>query len=230
VTSITFRAYRCAVLAGVCLWLSGAPSGFAQTTGTAAQAPAATATAEDIIGKLQQGGYVVYIRHTETDSATKDGDLSDLSDCSKQRILSKTGQENAVKLGEAIKAVKLPADPVLTSQFCRAKETAKLMGFDSAVETPDINSDNGEPVVSKEESQRRAAALRKLLATPPAAGKNTVIVGHVPNIREAAGQDYNSMKEGEIAVFAPKAGEPGYDAVGRVTPDALKTLAQTASK
>jgi phosphohistidine phosphatase SixA len=228
VTSITSRAYRCAVLAGVCLWLNGAPSGFAQTTGTAAQAPAASA--EDIIGKLQQGGYVVYIRHTQTDSATKDGDLSDLSDCSKQRILSKTGQEDAVKLGEAIKAVKVPVDQVLVSQFCRAKETAKLMGFESALETPDINSDNGEPVVSKEESQRRAAALRKLLATPTAAGKNTVIVGHVPNIREAAGQDYNSMKEGEIAVFAPKQGEPGYDAVGRVTPDALKTLAQTASK
>jgi phosphohistidine phosphatase SixA len=212
----------------MCLWLGGTHSSVAQTTGTATDAPAATA--EDILGKLQKGGYVIYIRHTQTDSATKDGDLSNMSDCSKQRILSKEGQDSAVKLGEAFKAVKIPLDAVVTSQFCRAKETAKLMGFESASESADLNNDSGEPAVSKDESERRGAALRKLLGTSPAAGKNTLIVGHVPNIRAAAGLDFANMKEGEFAVFEPKQSEPGFEAVGRVTPDGLHKLAQTASK
>ena len=227
-TNITSRAFLCATLAGLCLWLSGAPSSFAQTTGMTTEAPAATE--QEVLGKLHKGGYVIYLRHTQTDSATKDGDLANMSDCSKQRILSKEGQENAAKLGAAFKAVKIPVDAVITSQFCRAKETAKLMGFESASETVDLNNDTGEPAVSKGESERRGAALRKLLGTAPAAGKNTLIVGHVPNLRAAAGLDFANVKEGEFVVFAPKNGEPGFEAVGRVTAEGLQKLAQTASK
>jgi phosphohistidine phosphatase SixA len=216
------------MLAAACLWVSGTSSSFAQTTGTAAEAPAPAAG--DILGKLHKGGYVLYVRHLQTDGSTKDGDLSNMSDCSKQRILSKEGQENAVKLGEAFKAVKIPVEAVVTSQFCRARETAKLMGFDKATESADLNNDSGEPAVSKDESERRGAALRKLLAVAPAAGKNTIIIGHVPNLRTAAGLDFANMKEGEFAVFAPKQDDPGFESVGRVTPDALHKLAQTASK
>jgi phosphohistidine phosphatase SixA len=183
-----------------------------------------------LLGNVTMPGYVVYVRHTQTDSNTKDGDLSNMSDCSKQRILSKEGQENAVKLGEAFKAVKIPYSVVLSSQFCRAKETAKLMGFKKVTENADLNNDSGEPAVSKEESERHGAALRKLLGKAPAAGKNTVIIGHVPNLRTAAGLDFANMKEGEFAVFASNKGEPGFEAVGRINPDALQKLAQTASK
>jgi len=228
VISITSHAGRCAMLAAACLWVGGTHAGFAQTTGTAVEAPAPAAA--DILGKLHKGGYVLYVRHLQTDGSTKDGDLSNMSDCSKQRILSKEGQENAVKLGEAFKAVKIPVEAVVTSQFCRARETAKLMGFDKATESADLNNDSGEPAVSKDESERRGAALRKLLAVAPAAGKNTIIIGHVPNLRTAAGLDFANMKEGEFAVFAPKQDDPGFESVGRVTPDALHKLAQTASK
>ena len=96
--SIATRAGRCTMLAAVSIWLGGTHSSFAQTTDKAAAAPAATAG--DILKKLRKGGYVVYVRHTQTDSNTKDGDLSNVSDRSKQRILSKEGQDNAVKLGE----------------------------------------------------------------------------------------------------------------------------------
>jgi phosphohistidine phosphatase SixA len=228
VISITSHSGRFALLAAACLWIGGTHSGFAQTTSTAAEAPAPTAGG--ILGKLNKGGYVLYVRHTQTDSSTKDGDLSNMSDCSKQRILSKEGQESAAKLGESFKAAKIPVQAVVTSQFCRAKETAKLMGFDQATENADLNNDSGEPAVSKDESERRGAALRKLLAAAPAAGKNTVIIGHVPNIKTAAGLDFANMKEGEFAIFEPKQDDPGYETIGRVTPDALHKIAQTASK
>jgi phosphohistidine phosphatase SixA len=187
-----------------------------------------SADTKELLAKIKEGGYVVYLRHTETDSATKDTDLSDMSNCATQRVLSGEGREHAKKLGEAVAALKIPVGTVITSRFCRAKETAKLMGFTETRELGDLDNDSGEPLVAKDESQRRAAALRKLLGTPAAEGKNTLIVGHVPNMREAVSLDYAKMKEGEIAVFAPKAGDPAYDEVGRILPVELLSAASSA--
>jgi phosphohistidine phosphatase SixA len=153
-----------------------------------------------------------------------------MSNCSTQRVLSDKGREHAKMLGDAVTALKIPVGTVITSRFCRAKETAKLMGFTETTETGDLDNDSGEPLVTKEESQRRAAALRKLLAAPAAADKNTLIVGHVPNMREAVGLDYAKMKEGEMAVFASKAGDPGYDEVGRIISEDLRGAAKMAGK
>jgi phosphohistidine phosphatase SixA len=203
------------------------PSALPVTVQAAEQPAAETA---ELLNKLRSGGYIVYIRHTETDSATSDTDFSDMSDCSKQRVLSDKGREHATKLGNAVKALSIPVGTVVTSRFCRAKETAKLMGFGAATETADLDNDSGEPLVAKDESTRRAAALRKMLTVAPEAGKNTVLVGHVPNVREAVGLDYAKMKEGEIAIFQPKDGDPGYGEVGRVKPDQLLSAATTAAK
>jgi hypothetical protein len=38
------------------------------------------------------------------------------------------------------------------------------------------------------------------------------------------------MKEGELAVFAPADGEPGYEPVGRIMRDALLESVKSASK
>ena len=53
---------------------------------------------------------------------------------------------------------------------------------------------------SEAEEQERAAALRRLLATPPAPGTNIVLVGHLFNIQAAAGI---GLAEGEAAIFRP---------------------------
>jgi broad specificity phosphatase PhoE len=211
-------------------WQTNGPAS-AQTTGAVNDEATATEGNDELIQKLQAGGYVIYLRHTETDSATEDSDLSDMSDCSKQRLLSEEGRENAKQIGEAFKSLKIPVASVTTSLFCRAKETAALMGFDKAVETGDIDNDSGEPKVTKEESERRTAALRKLLAdAEPPAGQNILIVGHVPNIRNAVALEYAKMKEGELAVFAPADGEPGYEPVGRIMREALLESVKSASK
>ena len=76
--------------------------------------------------------------------------------------------------------MKIPVAAVVSSQFCRAKETAKLMGFKKVTENADLNNDSGEPAVNKAESECRGAALRKLLGKAPVAGKNTVIIGMCP--------------------------------------------------
>jgi phosphohistidine phosphatase SixA len=183
----------------------------------------------EAIEKLRAGGYIVYVRHTQTDSKTEDKDLSDMSNCAGQRVLSDQGRDNAAKLGEAIKALAVPVGDVITSQFCRAKETAKLMKLEITKETADLNNDSGDPFVTKPESDRRGAALRKLLAAAPAQGKNTLIVGHVPNLRNAVSLDYANMKEGEIAIFAPKKDDPGFEPVARITQGELQNFAKLAA-
>jgi phosphohistidine phosphatase SixA len=145
-------------------------------------------------------------------------------------VLSDLGRENAAKLGEAFKALAIPLGDVITSQFCRSKDTAKLMKLEITKELSDLNNDSGEPFVTKEESARRGDALRKLLGVAPPPGKNTLVVGHVPNVRNAISLDYANMKEGEIAVFKAKDGDPGFELVARITQDELQNAAKLAAK
>jgi phosphohistidine phosphatase SixA len=124
----------------------------------------------------------------------------------------------------------MPLGDVITSQFCRAKDTARLMNLEITKETADLNNDSGEPFVTKDESERRGAALRQLLAAAPKAGKNTLIVGHVPNLRNAVSLDYANMKEGEVAMFRPKQADPGFELVARITQDDLQSVAKLTAK
>lgn len=210
------------------LWLAPSPAVLAQATGAVSET--VSVEQQDVLDKLRGGGYIIYLRHTETNSETKDTDLSDMNNCSTQRVLSEEGREHATKLGNAFKALNIPVGKVITSQFCRAKETTELMGFDSPEVTGDLDNDSGDPFVTEDESKRRSASLGKLLTVAPEAGKNTLIVGHVPNIRNAISLDYANMKEGEMAIFAPGEGSPGYEAVARITPDLLLSAAKTAAK
>src|SRR5262245_23938748 len=113
---------RAAMVALSLMFLAFAEPVLAQ--GTPAATDASTAKQREAVEKLRTGGYTVYIRHTQTDSKTEDKDLSDMSNCAGQRVLSDQGRENAGKLGDAVKALAIPVGDVITSQFCRAKDTA----------------------------------------------------------------------------------------------------------
>lgn len=71
---------------------------------------------------------------------------------------------------------------------------------------------------------RHGAALRKLAATPPAAGTNTLIVSHKPNVIDAFGKDWFEVKEGEASVFKPD-GKSGFSPVARVPIEQWAALA-----
>jgi hypothetical protein len=45
-----------------------------------------------------------------------------------------------------------------------------------------------------------------MLATPPDAGTNTLIVTHKPNIVDALGKDWLEVREGEASIFKPEGG------------------------
>ncbi len=171
---------------------------------------------KDLVAELQKGGYVIFLRHPATNADQADTDPLNLDNVQAQRQLSEEGRKNAKDLGQAFRALKIPVDKVISSKFNRAYETAKLIEI--AEVTPSIDVAEGGLVVSPKENTRRAQALRKLLATAPPPGKNTLIVSHKPNLQDAAGKEFGDMGEGEAAVFKPL-GDNKFQLVARVTPE-----------
>ena len=79
---------------------------------------------ENIIKNLKKGGNIVFIRHA---IAPGGGDPEDfkLNDCSTQRNLDSQGIEQSKKIGLFFANNNIPIDQVLSSEWCRCKDTAK---------------------------------------------------------------------------------------------------------
>jgi len=152
---------------------------------------------QELLAALREGGYVIYVRHAITDQSQTDSDLSDLANCATQRNLTEEGRAQAQLIGESIGALAIPIGEIQSSELCRARETAEL-AFGRVTQTPDLSSFG--TAASETDVNARIEALRRLLATPPVSGTNTVLVGHQFNIGDAAGV---SLAEGEAAIFLP---------------------------
>ena len=165
-----------------------------------------------VLKLLGAGGYVIVFRHGATNADQADTDPLNLDDVAKQRQLNDTGRADAKAVGEVFKAAGIPIGKSYSSRFQRAVETARLIGGKEPQATLDITE--GGLVVSPNENNRRAQALRALVATAPDSGTNTLIVTHKPNILDAFGKDWFEVKEGEASIFKPANGK--YVMVSRV--------------
>ena len=87
---------------------------------------------------LKEGGYYVFIRHA---LAPGNGDPVnfELEDCSTQRNLNQQGIDQSIRIGEEFRNKDIPISRVLTSQWCRCKDTA-FHAFNNFVEFSDLNS------------------------------------------------------------------------------------------
>ncbi len=173
----------------------------------------ASVQSESIIQALQKGGYIIYFRHTQTNPNQADTDTLHLENVKAQRQLTKVGEQQAREIGAAFNRLKIPVGKVLTSKLYRAQEVAKLAGFQNYQALVDVTEPQNVPPV---EAQRRATALRQLLATQPQKGTNTVIIGHRPNLQDAAGKEFGDLKEGEAVIFKPLLDKQGFQPIGRV--------------
>jgi len=167
----------------------------------AACASAQTADLKALTSAMKQGGYVVVFRHGATNRDQADTDPLNHDNIARQRVLSTSGIDVAKQVGAAFKKLGIQFGNVYTSKFNRAVETGKLMSGGEVSSTLDITE--GGLVVTPIENDRRAEALRKLAGVVPAAGKNTLVVTHKPNILDAFGKDWFEVKEGEASVFKP---------------------------
>ena len=172
---------------------------------------------------LRGGGYVVYFRHADTGTPSAEPPNLDVNRCETQRNLIDRGREQAKSIGEQFRRLRIPVGKVLSSEYCRCRETAQLaFGRFEPVHT--LTVVRREPEF---EPARRAAAqgLRKLLATAPPPGENTVLVSHGFNLIDLEGIYLG--QQGEAAIYLPN-GAGGYTLVARVRPEEWATFLMSA--
>ncbi|MFB6141957.1 MAG: histidine phosphatase family protein [Halorientalis sp.] len=153
-------------------------------------------TVERLFAALAEGGYTIYFRHALTEDTT---DMPpprfDIDDCSTQRRLSMRGRAQARAIGDAFDQLGIPVGRVLSSEYCRCRNTAEL-AFGEYRTTEDLNSG------VRNEGQRR---MERIL-TPPEPGTNTVLVSHslpYETRRTLLGEWH--LTEGDSATFMPDA-------------------------
>lgn len=81
---------------------------------------------KDLLKVLRQGGYIIYIRHGQTERDYADQVTAEMGNCATQRPLSEVGWQQAKAIGQAFKKYAIPYDQVFSSQYCRAWQTADL--------------------------------------------------------------------------------------------------------
>ncbi len=191
------------------------------------EAPAAEGgqlSGKPLVQALRQGGYNIYFRHAATDWSQSDRvrNSGDWISCDPARIrqLSDRGRKTAREIGNAIRALRIPVGKVLASPYCRTVETAKLMDLGAIETTTDVMNMRVAEYFGGRQAIVKTARAR--LATPPAAGTNTVIVAH-GNVARDSTPVYPGEAEG--VVFKPD-GAGSFSVVARVTPAKWRELAQ----
>ena len=200
---------------GVCVvaWI------FLLFAGVAAAAPASDA---ELVAALQRGGNVIYFRHADTGPASPDPPTADLTRCETQRNLNDNGRAQAQDIGRQFRRLRIPVGAVLSSQFCRCKETAQL-AFGRFEVVPTLTGVARGPELAQ---ARRSASegLRVLLSTVPPEGENTVLVSHGFNLIDLEGLYLST--QGEAAIYQSD-GAGGYSLFARVLPSQWSGLPAT---
>lgn len=136
---------------------------------------AARAEADDW-GLLRQDGAIVLFRHANA-PGTGDPPGFRLDECSTQRNLDAKGRAEAKAIGDAFRRRGVKVGRVLSSQWCRARDTARL-AFPSGVrEEPAFNSFFANRA-AEPEATARALGILASWAGPGA----LVVVTHQVNI------------------------------------------------
>jgi phosphohistidine phosphatase SixA len=121
--------------------------------------PSVTAPATDIWAQMREGtGYVVLMRHAQTEPGTGDPPGFRLEDCATQRNLSAEGKAQAERIGQTFRDRQIPIVQVLSSQYCRCLDTASLLDLSTVESAPMLNStftDQANETKQKEQVQQQ---------------------------------------------------------------------------
>ena len=143
---------------------------------------------------LQQPGNVAIMRHAIA-PGTGDPANFTLGDCSTQRNLDATGRAQAQAIGAAFREHGVGVDRVLTSQWCRSRETAELLDLGPVKAFPPLNSFFRDRSTADAQTRR----TRDFLASLPD-DERVVLVTHQVNITALTDRFPSS---GEVLVIDP---------------------------
>jgi len=122
----------------------------------------------------KEGNKVILIRHS---IAPGSGDPSGfkIKDCKTQRNLSKEGIDQSKKIGKLFKINQIKIDQVLSSQWCRCRDTAKY-AFKNYKEFSALNS-TFQPPYDKN-AKKQIKELKRYIKNWNGNGSNLVLVTH----------------------------------------------------
>ena len=141
----------------------------------------------------QDGDKIIMIRHA---LAPGSGDPKGfkIDDCTTQRNLDEAGISQSKKIGELFKEKKIKIDRVLSSQWCRCKDTARY-AFKNYKVFSALNSTFSPPYDKREKQQIKE--LRNFILKWDGKGGNLILVTHYVVILAMTGQAPSS---GELVI------------------------------
>ena len=130
--------------------------------------------AKDPLSIAKEGDKIIFIRHA---LAPGGGDPSGfkIDDCKTQRNLNRVGIQQSKNIGKLFKNNKIPVDKVLSSQWCRCKDTAKY-AFKNYFEFSALNSTFQSAFAKNEPKQLKQ--LQTFVNNWDGDGGNLVLITH----------------------------------------------------
>lgn len=130
---------------------------------------------------LAQPGAIAVMRHA---LAPDTGDPPDFTpgDCSTQRNLDERGRAQAQRIGTAFRARGISVDRVITSEWCRCRETAALLELGPVEALSALNSFFADRSTREAQTRETEAFLRNLPQ-----GERAILVTHQVNITALTG-------------------------------------------
>ena len=134
----------------------------------------AVLSSDSIWDEARKGNKVILIRHS---LAPGSGDPAGfkIDDCKTQRNLNKVGIEQSKKIGKIFKDNKISIDIVLSSEWCRCKDTA-YYAFGKFQEFSALNSTFSTPY--NRNGPRQVKEIEEYLMNWEGEGKNLILVTH----------------------------------------------------
>jgi phosphohistidine phosphatase SixA len=142
---------------------------------------------------LKKPGHIVLLRHSNAPVSVPEPDGVDPKNCAIQRSLDDAGRAQARRIGDAFREHGITRVRLVSSQFCRALETARLTDLGPVAELPALNLVFPANLKGMRETAENTG---KFMKTIPAK-QLTVLVSHVGNILSITGMDVSS---GEMAI------------------------------
>lgn len=193
-----------------------------------AQSLSAARPGDALVAKVAEGGYVLYIRHGKTDSVFQDKQDKPnwwkTCDTRSHRPLSDEGRAQMLSIGAQMRELRIPVAKVLSSEYCRAADSALLLQLMPVVFEPTLNYTDAQRYAKRSDVQM-ASDLRALFSTAPPTGRNIVLVGHVHGFNPPIDPMFSQVQEAETIVIKPLA-EGKFEIVGRITVDKWALRAQ----
>ncbi|MCA1242752.1 histidine phosphatase family protein [Stappia stellulata] len=194
--------YRaCTLLAGLGHGLAAGLLGVIALAGSGERATASEAAWT----ALARPGAVAVMRHALAPGTGDPAEFT-LGDCSTQRNLDARGRAQAETIGEALRARGISFDQVLTSQWCRCRETATLLAMGQVDAFPALNSFFQQRAQREPQTRDTLAYLRALPEED-----SVLLVTHQVNITALTGVYPSS---GEIVVG--RIGTGGFEVAGTI--------------